>query len=468
MISVSQAYKNLTKSNIRPKCEPFIKLSGKDEQGNEVNFVWSAKNLKDFSYKRGIDPIGRELPYMELTWTEIYSGKLDEELFPEKYNNIGKYMKVVLEFHQNLSFFNTWKTIFDKGLTWADLLGKTWKQVKNEVEKEVIIFPTLFLTAKPIYNKQTITWKAVDVLSLLQENQTKAFISDAKTKNIIKYFIINEIGNFRQSPDVADCLTQSKYNFDENLDIYDGNTIEKDIICDGITKDLIVKILQLRNVYIDFNNDGSFGMMSLGRSVENGLFTKNTLRAFPEVQKNPNISNYIFKSYTFTKNTDKTYTKTPVYYKTIKGYDVFKVDFDGYGTTDDGAGFLSLTQLSTLTTDPVHIIPVNWNSSDNIIVGAEKGEVLSEDISMNPYNSDDWYAQERFKYLKSYFDKSSTAKFSCLPDLSVTTGDIVQVETNLYKGAEATPKKCLVVKMELKYNGTVKQSFTTHEISWEV
>ena len=77
MIQVSDAYKELVKSNIRPKCEPIIKVSGVDNTGKEIELIWNAKNIKDLKYKRAIDPVGRELPYMELTWTEIYTGKLN-------------------------------------------------------------------------------------------------------------------------------------------------------------------------------------------------------------------------------------------------------------------------------------------------------------------------------------------------------------------------------------------------------
>ena len=51
MIPVSNAYKELVKSNIRPKCEPIIKVSGKDNNGKYIELVWQAKNIKDLNYK---------------------------------------------------------------------------------------------------------------------------------------------------------------------------------------------------------------------------------------------------------------------------------------------------------------------------------------------------------------------------------------------------------------------------------
>ena len=72
MISVSQKFLELMQSNIRPKIEPTITVKGQDSEGNQVVLTWKPSNIQDMKYKRGIDPVGRTLPYMELTWTERY------------------------------------------------------------------------------------------------------------------------------------------------------------------------------------------------------------------------------------------------------------------------------------------------------------------------------------------------------------------------------------------------------------
>lgn len=461
MINVSQEYKELTQSNIRPKCEPKIKVSGKDANGNNVEIVWTANNIKDLTYKRGIDPVGRELPFMELTWNEIYSGKLDENLFPEKYNNIAKFMKVELTFNQKLNFFNSWKIVYSKLKTWQNVFKKSWKQIREEVETEEIRFPTLFLTARPTYKNQVITWKAVDVLSFLEEKQTKKFVNNISFTNPIKYLIINEMGNFLQSNDILNCLEKCR----QEVDI-DFGTMEYASIFDGKTKDLIVEYFQLKPLYLDFKPDGQFYPFYLGNNIENGYFSTNTLRDYPEIQKTPNISNYNFKSYTLVDNVNKKYTKTPVFYKKIGNKDVYKVDFDGYGKSDDekalGGG---LNYTLSFKQEPIEIIPLNWESKDNILSSTTEGEAFVEDIKVNVYDQNNSNSTRRFNYLKSYFNNSSTIKFSCLSDLSVTTGDIVTVETNMYKGAERTTKKGYVVQIELKYSGTVKQTLTVHEIA---
>ena len=142
MISVSQKFLELMQSNIRPKIEPTITVKGQDSEGNQVVLTWTPSNIQDMKYKREIDPVGRTLRYMELTWTERYYGKLNAENYPEKYNNIVKYMAVELSFEQSLGFFNTWKDLFSAGYTWKSIFDqfKTWKGVKRGVSKEKITF----------------------------------------------------------------------------------------------------------------------------------------------------------------------------------------------------------------------------------------------------------------------------------------------------------------------------------------
>ena len=61
MLTVASSYLNLVKSNMRPKVEPVIKVTGEDENGNAVSLVWEASNIQKLTYKRGIDPVVREI-----------------------------------------------------------------------------------------------------------------------------------------------------------------------------------------------------------------------------------------------------------------------------------------------------------------------------------------------------------------------------------------------------------------------
>ena len=238
MISVSQKFLELMKSNIRPKIEPTITVKGQDGEGNQVVLTWKPSNIQSLTYKRGIDPVGRTLPYMELTWTERYYGKLTAENHPEKYNNIAKYMAVELSFEQSLGFFNTWKNLFSEGYTWKSVLElvKTWRGVKRDVLKETVKLPTMFLAANPTVQGQTITWTARDLFYFLNQTQTKSFDKNINYRNPIRWFLLEERGNFRNSNEIFDAITATQKKAISDVD---GN-IDKTIVFDGSTKNLLM------------------------------------------------------------------------------------------------------------------------------------------------------------------------------------------------------------------------------------
>ena len=148
MIEVSEKYKQLMNSNVRPKCEPVIKILNDD---NTVAFEWRGKNIKSLTFKRGIDPISRELPYMELTWTELYRGKLNEQGFVDKYKGVSALMEVELSFEQLLGFFNTWQDVLNTYGTWQGVKdsGKTWGEIFKDRSVEEIKMPKMYLSAQP-------------------------------------------------------------------------------------------------------------------------------------------------------------------------------------------------------------------------------------------------------------------------------------------------------------------------------
>ena len=61
----------LMNESIRPKCTPLIDVTMiKGESGESIYRAWNENTVLNLVYKRGVDPIGRTLPYMELVWTE--------------------------------------------------------------------------------------------------------------------------------------------------------------------------------------------------------------------------------------------------------------------------------------------------------------------------------------------------------------------------------------------------------------
>lgn len=466
MIPVSDAYKELVKSNIRPKCEPIIKVSGIDNTGKEINLIWNASNIKDLKYKRGIDPVGRELPYMELTWTEIYTGKLNAESYPEKYNNIAKYMTVELSFVQNLGFYNTWKIFSNGRITWKSLADNntTWKQLKRQVSQEIITVPKLFLTAKPTINGQTITWVARDFLYFLTERQIKSFATDIPFANPLRYFLINERGNFKNSLDLFKAIQDTNINI-KNFQENNGYTMDKKIIFDGQTKDLLLKYASIRNFYFDFYGNSAYLNRLTENYLENFAVNSKIMFEYPKIENGTNISNYTFKSYAENKKNEETYIKSYTQQYKLKDVNVYRFDFDEYGETLDKSIQSEINYAYSEYNNDVEVVPIVWSKQDNLITQNIAGETFNEDNFCNPYTDKEVVSNERFEFLKTYFNESSSVlEFSCLPNLAIETGDILSVETNLFDEAgKKIFKNGVVICFELRYNGSMKEKFIVHE-----
>lgn len=484
MLQVSDAYKELVKSNIRPKCEPIIKVSGKDNNGNVVELVWKAKNIKDLTYKRGIDPVGRELPYMELTWTEIYTGKLNAQNYPEKYNNVIKYMEVELSFVQDLGFsniYNTWKTIFNDGITWKSLFSKktTWKQLKSQNSQETIVLPKMFLSARPTINGQTITWVAKDLLSFINEVQTQEFEGHKRViplKNAISFFVLNARGGFLNSKGLFNAYTETVQNLLQSENITEN--IDKRIICDGNANNIILNLASIYNYYFDFIDNKAI-LKKFNLSSISAVYKDRVLYAYPQIENSTDISSYIFKHRIAEADPKSAYDRQPYKTTNYNGINEAEYTLKGYGeaypsvdeiTDDKRLNFGSITTASKQITDgeenQIYVIPINYNYYDNAINIDDTGEPFQEDNPINPYDLNSKVAIARKDFLSRYFTSNSSGiSFEALPNVAVETNDLIEVDTNLYNDmSEKISKKALVVSIELAYNGTLKQKIKAHEV----
>lgn len=484
MIQVSDAYKELVKSNIRPKCEPIIKVSGIDNTGKEIELVWRAKNIKDLTYKRSIDPVGRELPYMELTWKEIYTGKLNAESYPEKYNNIAKYMEVELSFVQDLGFYNTWKMIFNGGITWKDLFSKstTWKQIKNGVAQETIKMPKLFLTAKPSIEGQTITWMAKDLLSFAIEEQVYEFNGEKNSpalKNCVSFFTLNARSPFVKSLGLFTAFTDTVTELLKQDSI--NEHIEKRIICDGTTNNIILNLSSIYNYFLDFQSN-IFVMKKFNPStISSYSYKKNVLYSYPKIEKGIDISSYNFKYRIAENDINRASFKSPAWDKLYgDGIRRLHYELDGYGdayySNDEVSLESGINHGNIKTADIVggesptkeaYVIPLRYNSYEGVINIDAVGEVYSEDNPISPYDATSDIKKARKDFLSSYFTQnSSSLTFEALPNISIETNDVIEIETNLYQSDnKQIIKKGLVVYMELTYSGNLKQKIIAHEVS---
>lgn len=471
MISVSQKFLELMQSNIRPKIEPTITVMGQDSNGSPVVLSWSPNNIQSMTYKRGIDPVGRTLPYMELTWTEIYYGKLNAENYPEKYNNIVKYMAVELSFEQSLGFFNTWKDLFSAGYTWKSVFEqfKTWKGVKRGVSKETIKLPTMFLVAKPTIQGQTITWTARDLFYFLNQTHAKSFSENINYRNPIRWFLLDERGNFRNSSEIFEALTQTQSRATSDVD---GN-IDKIIVFDGTTKNILMNYASIRNYYWDFEN-GHAVLKKMYDLVDKTAvddvvfnFSSNIIREYPQLTENLDMSAYSFKQYFAEIDNESEYTLSPSETITYKGATFYKFLFKGLGVPNSSSGYSisNVAKDSIDTANSVTVAPVNFNNYENTINIDNVGEVFVEDNPLNPYSSSDSFIIKRANILNSWFgSKKYSMELNSLSNVALETGDLVTVPTNLFNNDERVIKNAIVIGIELEYNGVLKQKTLLHEV----
>lgn len=469
MISVSQKFLELMQSNIRPKIEPTITVKGQDNEGNQVVLTWQPSNIQNMTYKRGIDPVGRTLPYMELTWTEIYYGKLNAENYPEKYNNIVKYMAVELSFEQSLGFFNTWEDLYSAGYTWKNVFEqfKTWKNVKRGVSKETVKLPTMFLVAKPTIQGQTITWTARDLLYFLNQTHTKSFSPDINYRNPIRWFLLEERGNFRGSNEVFEAITETQKRAENSF----AKNLDKIVVFDGSTKNLLMNYASTRSYYWDFENNYAvlkdFLTLTLNRAAD-FEFSNNIIREYPQLAENLDVSAYSFKQYFAEVDEENSYTLSPAETITYKGANFYKFLFKGLGVPSSSSGFSisSVAKDAVDTVDSITVAPVNLNSYENSIIIDNVGEVFVEDNPLNPYSSSDTNAISRANFIANWFgSKKYSMVLNSLSNVALETGDLVKVPTNLFNGDTRVVKNAIVVGIELEYNGALKQKTLLHEVN---
>ena len=467
MISVSQKFLELMQSNIRPKIEPTITVKGQDSEGNQVVLTWKPSNIQNMTYKRGIDPVGRTLPYMELTWTEIYYGKLNAKNYPEKYNNIVKYMAVELNFEQSLGFFNTWKDLYSAGYTWKSVLKqfKTWKNVKRSVIKETIKFPTMFLVARPTIQGQTITWTARDLFYFLNQSHAKCFAKDIDYKNPIRLLLLDERSNFVNSSEIFNAINKTQ----KVADSIDGGLVSKNIVFENSTKNLLMNYGNLRNCFWDFTNNyaelNTFSSL-LGKTTPVFKFSNNIMHNPPELTEQSNVSIYSFTQNVIEVDNDGLYSLSPNETVEIQNSQYYRFVYKGWGIQEStGSSLENISKTAVGTVNKTNVFPVNINSLELVINNNKQGEVFAENNPLNPYNKNVKWIQYRLNYLDQYFQSTAyTMVLKSLSNVALEPKDLVEVETNLFNNNKRIVKKGIVIGIELTYNGSLKQKTIVHEV----
>lgn len=476
MISVSDKFLEIVNSNVRPPIKPIIKVSGRDANSNYISLTWNSNNIIDMSFKRGIDPTGQNLPFMELTWKEFYFGKLNSENYPEKYDNIVKYLMVDLSFELEQTTVRTWGDV--STLTWDELsstLG-TWGNVKKEKTSFVVSsIPKMMLLAKPTIDGHTITWTARDFMYFLDSEVSKSFAKDIAYENPIRWLLLNESTRFLENSleqwyylrDTQDFTMPSEANLTDLL------------IFEGQTKNLLKDYASPRGYYWDFSKSKmelkNFSTL-INKTSPVFKFTKKIMRSNPKLSRNPDVLDYQFKRYYAESDTENSYTMTPtgsVTYKygllQSKSVEVPEYLYKGFGYSTAQSSQDSLIAKKgygspSIESEEITVTPVNYNSYDEKITIGLRGDSYVEDNKLNPYSASSTYMQNRASNLDKWYSSKYLIIIDSLSNFALELGDLIQAETNLYDGSDEVIKNAIIIQIEMTYNGVLKQKTYAHEV----
>lgn len=483
MLPVSEAFRELMKSNVRPKCE--LTITVKDALGIGRDLVWSSDKVEKISYKRAIDPIGRELPFMELRWTEVYRGKMNEDLYPQIYENVSAFLPVKLKIKQFLGFSNTWKNIFDRNLTWKEIFEKkiNWHGIFKDSVVDEFEYPTLFLSSKPTIKEQKIEWVAYDLMHYMNSNSSQKLGETSILRFVPQMIMLDSCSSMLENKEMILSVQDSIFNF-EKKNKEDDSTIGKEVLIDGSANSLLKDWMSIQGKYWDFSKN---------IIIEKNIFEDFTRTEFsfplylhyktPTLTKNENISRYDFKQYSVERNDKKIYEKAPdssYMVKAIQGYRdfyVFRFVFDGYGEfAESDFGKESPTVGYSLNRD-VKIIPIEIIAIPHSINVEKEGIVFKEDNKANFFGKEgsdqalgfNPFVSKRSSNLQKYFNQNVySAEVDVAPNVALETGDVISIETNLYNATgDRIQKDFVIVEIELNYSGVLKQKIKAHEVKYE-
>lgn len=455
MIAVSDKYLELINSNVRPELKPKIIVKYKVD-GIEESLEWSSSNILDLSYKRGVDPFGRSLPYMELVWKERLTSKLMAEEYTKRFENIVKYASVTFSFIQKLGF-------------------------EKDAETEEITFPIMFVSSKPEVVGQEIIWTARDLLYFLNKVQSKSFDSGIPFENPIRWFLADERARFRDNEYGVYSISQTDIiNF-----WFTGSTIDDLVLFDGETKSLLMNYASTRNKYWSFK-DNYLTLNSISNFLENKesvfSFERNIYRKEPTTKTESDISSYNFKTYVVNVNEDNAYEVLPTEQSTIGNATYYYYAFPDLAKPISSGAVLPVISRSTYATvDSLTLAPVTVNGVEASLENNISGDAYNEDNPLNTYTKESDFIKQRFEFLKKYFSsKNNIIEIESLSNLALEPGDVVDYASNQYETkneitnvggipvvipvVSCVMRKAIITEVELIYKGGLKQKTKLHEV----
>ena len=437
----------LMNESIRPKCTPLIEVMKFVGKNQTINRAWDEKNILSITYKRGVDPIGRTLPYMELVWTEPNSEEaLQHETMsrPEAFDTLSR---VIFNLNQYMDF-------------------------GGEIKKTVEMYP-LWLIGTPVVNGNEIVWTARDMMYFLNTKQETGFKSGLPFRNPLRYFLLDERAEHKSNP-YDDSFIYALQSTQEKLKDVKELSITSPVVYDGKTKNLLKDIASTRNYFWDFSFRGAMKLKSISDLLSQTevvhTFHGNTMKKFPELTKNSNISAFNFVQHIVKNKKGATYTiDAPTEVVEEMGVKVNRFDLDDWGTVSSpnsvyvpstiSKSFLTISDVTQIVVTPVLI------SNEDLFVNNNKsGETYSENNTCY-YKEIETKIEERMALLNRYFnDNVYTMKFEGLPHFAIEPCDLVGVETDLIENGERVIKKGVVIEQEISYNGAWEQKLTVHEV----
>lgn len=472
MIDVSSKFVSIMNSNIRPKTDFKIEVTKKDAS----IIKWTPKDITNFTFKRGIDPVGRNLPFLELTWEEIYLGELDTNNEAIKYNEIEPFLKVRLTIEQSLSFINTWQDVYKH--TWNDLFenGLTWRDVLKKPQTETIEMPMMFLVGKPEVKDQKIRWTARDFLYFLNSPQEIGFESGINFANIPRYFLLSERANFKDNNFMMFPITQTQANLYNKSAL--NFTMSHTTLFSDTTKNILKNILASANHFLIFNKYGDATPVEFYRILRYPdysvpKFTGDIMKSYPRLTKGKDISSFSFSQYNVKLDEENKYTlSTPDESFTIgSSTTVNRFFYKDFGKIEINSSnensFLPKTiNKNALTVlNSLNIIPASLNSAEIFINNEKDGEQFVENNNCNFFNSQDNLLLERKSKLNMWFSRNYyTMEFEGLPMFHLEPNDYVRVDTNLFENGVRVKKYGLILEQELTFNGAFNQKTIVREV----
>lgn len=469
MISVSDKFVSIMNNNIRPKTDFKITVTG---NGNTLE--WTAKDITNFTFKRGIDPVGRNLPFLELTWEEIYLGELNTDNEATKYNNITPYMTVELTIEQSLSFVNTWKDIYN--YTWSDLFnnGLTWRDVLKKPVSENVKMPTMYLVGKPEVQNQKIKWTARDFIYFLNAPQEIGFQSGISYTNPLRYFLLEERANFKTNADMIGAITETQENLKNSA--LSKETLDVNTLFNDTTKNVLKNSLSAVSEFLYFReNEAKSRQIRSYSSIDPApyTFSGNIMKSFPKMTKGKNISSFSFTQYNVKTDEESKYTlstpdETFDNLNTTTIYRYFYKDFGLIEITDSNSSKFppkTINKNVLTTLNPISVIPVGLNTAEIFINNEKDGEQFTENNPCNFFGLNHTFTNFRVSSLNNWFTESKyTMEFEGLPVFHLEPFDCVNVETNLFENGRRIVKSGVILEQHLTFNGGFNQKTIVREV----